>query len=250
MTIQFRGAALGLALLALSASWAGAQPPKFDIHSPIDPSRGDALSSPTYHGPEVLKFVGVKPGWQVADIFPGRFTTAFAQAVGPKGKVYGFMPDEILKVHPGIVDLKAARAKDPAWSNVTTLAVPMNDMALPMGLDAVFIRQNYHDLHVRFMGPADVPAFNKKVFAALKPGGVFVIIDHVAPAGMDETTAVNRLHRINPADVRAEVEAAGFKFDGESTVLAMKDDDHSKMVLDPAILGKTDQFMFRFRKPK
>ena len=247
---KFAGAALGLALLALTAGAVNAQPPKFDIHSPIDQSRGDALSSPTYHGPEVLKFVGVKPGWKVADIFPGRFTTAFAQAVGPKGKVYGFMPDEILKVHPGIVDLKTARAKDPAWSNVTPLAAPMNDMALPGGLDAVFIRQNYHDLHVRFMGPSDVPAFNKKVFAALKPGGVFVIIDHVAPAGMDETTAVNRLHRINPADVRAEVEAAGFKFDGESAVLAMKDDDHSKMVLDPAILGKTDQFMFRFKKPK
>lgn len=248
--IRFRGAALGLTLFTLTAGSVGAQPPKLDIHSPIDPSRGDALSSPTYHGPEVLKFVGVKPGWKMADIFPGRFTTAFAQAVGPKGRIYGFMPDEILKVHPGIVDLKTARAKDPAWSNVTTLAAPMNDMTLPDDLDAVFIRQNYHDLHVRFMGPADVPAFNKKVYAALKPGGVFIIIDHVAPAGMDETAAVNRLHRINPADVRAEVEAAGFKFDGESAVLAMKDDAHDKMVLDPAILGKTDQFMFRFRKPK
>ncbi|MGZ3376437.1 MAG: class I SAM-dependent methyltransferase [Phenylobacterium sp.] len=248
--IRLRSAGLALTLLACAAGSAAAQPPKFDIHSPIDPSRGDALSSPTYHGPEVVKFIGVKPGWKVADIFPGRFTTAFAQAVGPKGKVYGFMPDEILKVHPGIVDLKASRAKDPAWSNVTTLAAPMNDMALPDGLDAVFIRQNYHDLHVRFMGPADVPAFNRKVFAALKPGGVFVIIDHVAPAGMDETTAVNRLHRINPADVRAEVEAAGFKFDGESAVLASKDDAHDKMVLDPAILGKTDQFLYRFRKPK
>jgi predicted methyltransferase len=249
--MRFKGAAFALTLLACAAaSGALAQPPKFDIHSPIDPSRGDALSNPAYHGPEVLTFIGVKPGWKIADIFPGRFATAFAQAVGPKGKVYGFTPDEILKVHPGIVDLKTARAKDPAWSNVTSLAAPMNDMTLPSGLDAVFIRQNYHDLHVRFMGPADVPAFNRKVFEALKPGGVYVIIDHVAPAGMDETTAVNRLHRINPADVRAEVEAAGFKFDGESAVLASQDDAHDKMVLDPAILGKTDQFMFRFRKPK
>jgi predicted methyltransferase len=248
--MRFKGAAFGLALFACAASVAVAQPPKFDIHSPIDPSRGDALSNPAYHGPEVLKFVGVKPGWKMADIFPGRFATAFAKAVGPNGRVYGFTPDEILKVHPGIVDLKTARAKDPAWSNVTPLASPMNDMALPGGLDAVFIRQNYHDLHVRFMGPADVPAFNRKVFAALKPGGVFVIIDHVAPAGMDETAATNRLHRIDPAMVKAEVEAAGFKFDGESAVLANKDDAHDKMVLDPAILGKTDQFMFRFRKPK
>ena len=245
-----RGAALALAIFSAAAGGALAQPPKFDIHAPIDPSRGDALSNPAYHGPEVLKFMGVKPGWKVADIFPGRFTTAIAKAVGPKGHVYGFTPDEIIKVHPGIADLKTARAKDPAWANVTALSGPMNDMALPGGLDAVFIRQNYHDLHVRFMGPSDVPAFDRKVFAALKPGGIFVIIDHVAPAGMDETTAVNRLHRINPADVRAEVEAAGFRFDGESRILANPADDHSKMVLDPAILGKTDQFLFRFRKPR
>jgi predicted methyltransferase len=248
--IRFRSAALALALLAFAASSAPAQPPKFDIHSPIDQSRGDALSSPSYHGPEVLKFIGVKPGWKVADIFPGRFTTAFAKAVGPRGKVYGFMPDEIFKVHPGLVDLMATREKDPAWSNVTFLKAPMNDMALPSGLDAVFIRQNYHDLHVRFMGPADVPAFNKKVFAALKPGGVFIIIDHVAPAGMDVTAASNRLHRIDPATVKAEVEAAGFKFDGESAVLADPTDTHEKMVLETTILGKTDQFLFRFRKPK
>jgi predicted methyltransferase len=123
-------------------------------------------------------------------------------------------------------------------------------MVLPSGLDAVFIRQNYHDLHVKFMGPADVPAFNRKVFAALKPGGVFVIIDHVAPAGLDEAQATNRLHRIDPAMVEAEVEAAGFKFDGESEVLANPADDHSKMVLETSILGKTDQFMLRFRKPR
>ncbi|WP_293369596.1 methyltransferase [Phenylobacterium sp.] len=250
MVIALRRGLLVLAVAALAAGGALAQPPKFDVHAPIDPSRGDALSNPTYHGPEVLKFIGVKPGWKVADIFPGRFTTAIAQAVGPKGKVYGFMPDEIIKVHPGIADLKAARAKDAAWANVTPLASPMNDMALPDGLDAVFIRQNYHDLHVRFMGPADVPAFNRKVFAALKPGGVFVIIDHVAPAGMDVTTASNRFHRIDPETVKAEVEAAGFKFDGESKVLADPTDDHTKMVLETSILGKTDQFLFRFRKPK
>ncbi len=255
---RFASAAAALAVLVLGVGAASAQSPAdaprrlpFDVHAPIDPSRGDALSTPAaYHTAEVLAFMGVKPGWKVADIFPGRFTTAIAKAAGPKGKVYGFMPDEIIKVHPGIADLKAARARDPAWANVTQLATPMNDMALPDGLDMVFIRQNYHDLHVRFMGPADVPAFNKKVFAALKPGGVFVIIDHVAPAGMDVVQASNRLHRIDPATVKAEVEAAGFKFDGESKVLADPTDDHAKMVLETAILGKTDQFLYRFRKPK
>jgi predicted methyltransferase len=247
--IRLTAATLALVLLSAGVGDALAQP-KFDIHAPIDPSRGDALSNPAYHGPEVLKFVGVKPGQKIADIFPGRFTLAFAQAVGPKGKVYGFMPNEILKVHPGLGDLMPARKADPKWAGVTFIEQPMDAMVLPDKLDAVFIRQNYHDLHVRFMGPADVPAFNRKVFAALKPGGVFVVIDHVAAAGTDVNVASNRLHRIDPATVKAEVEAAGFKLDGESDVLADKDDAHDKMVLETSILGKTDQFMLRFRKPK
>ncbi len=244
---------IGMAALAaavLLGSGAAAQPPKFDIHAPIDPSRGDALSNPAYHGPEVLKFIGLKPGQKVADIFPGRFTMAFAQAVGPKGKVYGFMPDEIFKVHPGLTDVMAKRKSDPTWAGVSFLQAPMDAMALPDGLDVVFIRQNYHDLHVKFLGPADVPAFNRKVFAALKPGGEYVIIDHVAPAGMDATAAPNRLHRIDPTVVKTEVEAAGFKFDGESKVLADPTDDHTHMVLETSVLGKTDQFVYRFRKPR
>ena len=248
--IRFAGAALAVGLMTLAAGSAPAQPPKFDIHAPTDESRGDALSNPALKGPEVLKFVGVKKGDRVADLFPGRFTTAFAAAVGPKGRVYGVMPTEIIKIHPEITGMLAARAKQPAYANVEFSTPAIDAMALPGGLDAVFIRQNYHDLHVRFMGPADVPAFNRKVFAALKPGGVFVIIDHVAPAGTDLATATNRLHRIDPATVKAEVEAAGFKLDGESTALANKDDAHDKMVLEPSILGKTDQFILRFRKPR
>jgi predicted methyltransferase len=247
---RFASAALALAFVTLAAGAAPAQPPKFDIHSPTDPGRGDALTNPVYKGPEVLKFIGVKRGDRIADIFGGRFTTAFAAAVGPKGRVYSVTPQEAIKIHPEITGMIAARAKDPAYANVETTTPAINDMVLPSRLDEVFIRQNYHDLHVKFMGPADVPAFNRKVFAALKPGGVFVIIDHVAPAGMDETMATNRLHRIDPATVKTEVEAAGFKFDGESKVLANPADDHSKMVLETSILGKTDQFMLRFRKPR
>jgi predicted methyltransferase len=248
--IRFTGAALALALLTFAASGAAAQPPKFDLKSTTDPSRGDALSNPALKGPEVLKFMGIKKGDRVADIIPGRFTTAFAAAVGAKGRVYDVMPTEIIKIHPEIGPAIEGRKTQPAYVNVEFLTPAINDMVLPDKLDAVFIRQNYHDLHVRFMGPADVPAFNRKVFAALKPGGVFVIIDHVAPAGMDETLATNRLHRIDPASVKAEVEAAGFKFDGESAVLADPGDTHQKMVLDTSILGKTDQFLYRFRKPK
>ncbi len=247
--IRLRHVAFALALITVAAGGAIAQP-KFDLRSTTDPSRGDALSNPALKGPQVLKFMGVKRGDRVADIIPGRFTTAFAAAVGPKGRVYDVMPTEIIKIHPEIAAAIEGRKTDPAYANVEFSTPAINDMALPDKLDAVFIRQNYHDLHVRFMGPADVPAFNRKVFAALKPGGVFVIIDHVAPAGLDLTAATNRLHRIDPAVVKAEVEAAGFKLDGESDLLADKTDAHDKMVLETSILGKTDQFLLRFRKPK
>jgi predicted methyltransferase len=246
---HLRGAALALAVLAATAGGAAAQP-KFDLRSTTDESRGDALSNPVLKGPQVLKFIGVKKGDRVADIIAGRFLTAFAAAVGPKGRVYAVMPAEIIRIHPEITGQIEARKKLPAYANVEYSTPAINDMVLPEKLDAVFIRQNYHDLHVRFLGPADVPAFNRKVFASLKPGGVFVVIDHVAAPGTDVATATNRLHRIDPATVKAEVEAAGFKLDGESDILADKDDAHDKMVLETSILGKTDQFMLRFRKPK
>ncbi len=247
---RFRGAVLALTVIALGAGGALAQPPKFDIRSPVDPSRGDALSNPEFKGPEVLKFIGVKTGDRVADIFSGRFTTALAGVVGPTGRVYAFVPEEAIKIHPELRDMLSGRAKDPAYVNVETTTAPIEGMVLPDKLDAVFIRQNYHDLHVRFMGPADVPAFNRKVFAALKPGGVYVVLDHVAAPGGEVNQVANRLHRIDPATVKAEVEAAGFKLDAESAVLANPADAHDKMVLETSILGKTDQFLLRFRKPR
>jgi predicted methyltransferase len=246
---RFGGAVLALTVVALAAGGALAQP-KFDIRSPTDPARGDALSNPEFKGPEVLKFIGARKGDRVADVFAGRFTTALGAAVGPKGHVFALMPEEAIKIHPEVREMLAARAKDPAYANVTITTAPVNDMVLPEKLDVVFIRQNYHDLHVRFMGPADVPAFNRKVFAALKPGGVYVIEDHTALPGGEVAAIANRLHRIDPATVKAEVEAAGFKFDGESAVLANATDTHDKMVLETSILGKTDQFLLRFRKPK
>jgi predicted methyltransferase len=132
---------------------------------------------------------------------------------------------------------------------VTVSTPPVNAMALPTGLDAVFIRQNYHDLYDKFMGPADVPGFNRQVFAALKPGGVYVVLDHAAAAGAP-MSVTETLHRIDKARVIKDVEAAGFKLDGESKVLANPADDHTKGVFDPSIRGKTDQFLLRFRKPK
>ncbi|MDB5417221.1 MAG: hypothetical protein JWP50_640 [Phenylobacterium sp.] len=209
----------------------------------------DAMTDPAMKRAEVIAFIGLKPGDRVADIIAGRFVRALSVAVGPTGKVYAVMPAEIVKAHPEVTGMLKTVAATPAYGNVEVSTPPIDAPALPGKLDAVFIRQNYHDLHDKFMGPADVAAFNRNVYAALKPGGVYVVLDHVAApgSGLRDTDTI---HRIDPATVKAEVTAAGFKFDGESKVLANPADDHSKMVFDPAIRGKTDQFLYRFRKPK
>lgn len=228
--------ALALAVAPVASHVALAQP------------AADAAPDPSLKAPEVIAFIGLKPGDKVADIVPGKLLRAESQAVGPKGKVYAVMPAEVIKAHPNVEAPLKAGAAAPG-SNLVVSTDPINDTVLPKGLDAVFIRQNYHDLYDKFMGPADVPAFNKKVFAALKPGGVYVILDHAAAPGapMEVTES---LHRIDVARVKADMAAAGFKLDGESKVLANPEDDHSQMVFRPGIRGKTDQFLLKFRKPK
>jgi predicted methyltransferase len=113
----------------------------------------------------------------------------------------------------------------------------------------VFTSQNYHDYNDKFMAPATIESLNKQVFAALKPGGTWVIVDHVAESGsgMRDTDS---LHRIDPAIVRKQVEAAGFVYVGESKVLRNPADGHQVKVFDKSIRGHTDQFAYKFRKPK
>lgn len=201
---------------------------------------------PAWKVPEVIAFTGIKKGDKVADIVGGRLTASLAEAVGPNGKVYAVETAEVIQGHAQLMDaMKALAAKSP---NVIVSADPVAT-PLPAGLDVVFIRQNYHDLYDKFMGPADVPAFNKAVFAALKPGGVYVVLDHAAAAGSG-IAATDTLHRIDPARVKADVLAAGFKLDAESSILANAADDHTKVVFDPSVRGHTDQFLYRFKKPK
>jgi predicted methyltransferase len=234
------------AALAAAVAMTAAAPAVVATAQPKPPA--DALADPSLKSDEVIKFIGLKPGDKVADIVSGRFARALGAAVGPKGKLYAVMPSEVAKLHPEVMPAMQAAA---AGSNgvIELSTPPVNAMALPAkSLDAVFIRQNYHDLYDKFMGPADVPGFNKQVYAALKPGGVYVILDHDAPGAPMIVTET--LHRIDKAQVIKDVTAAGFKLDSESKILANPEDDHSKMVFVPAIRGKTDQFLLKFRKPK
>mgnify|MGYP002145408416 CR=1 FL=1 len=121
-----------------------------------------------------------------------------------------------------------------------------------MSLDLIFTNLNYHDLYwesEKYKFPrVDVPPVLAGWFRAVKPGGHVVIVDHVGPAG-DPREVANRLHRIDPERVKADMTAAGFVLEAESSVLRRSEDDHSKLVFDPAVRGNTDRFMLKFRRP-
>jgi predicted methyltransferase len=198
---------------------------------------------------ETLLFAGLKPGMKVADLIPGGgyFTRIFSKAVGPRGVVYAYVPDELSKLAKREPAVNAIAA-DPAYANVRVTLDTLPAFATPERLDLVFTAQNYHDMHADFMGPVDVAQVNRQVFQALKPGGVYLIIDHSAKAGTG-LGSVNSFHRIDPAVVRREVEAAGFIFEGQASFLKDPKDPMTVSVFDKSIRGETDQFVFKFRKP-
>jgi len=200
---------------------------------------------------QVLAFAGVKPGDKVADYAAGQgyFTRLFSSIVGPEGHIYASVPTPLFQyanIVKGIADVDAYAKDHP---NVTVIAAsPLDAARYPEKLDLFWISQNYHDLKDPFMGPVDMAAFNRAVYTALKPGGIYIVLDHVAAAG-SPADVTDTLHRIEPSVVRREVEAAGFRFEGESKVLANPDDPHTKGPFNPAIQGRTDQFIYKFGRP-
>jgi len=258
MRLRFLAAAVAAVALAGGALAAGAakapagKVPAYvaaavaDASRPKEDTERDAARKPA----EMLVFAGVKPGQRVVDLMAGGgyFTRLFADVVGPKGRVYSFTPAEFRKFAKTPLPA-SGRAPDAARPNVIFMSSPINGFYVPEQVDLVWTSQNYHDMHDEFMGPADIAKVNKAVFNALKPGGTFIVLDHAAAdgSGLRDT---NTMHRIDPAAVKAEVTAAGFVFEGESTVLRNPADAHDKPVFDASIRGHTDQFIYKFRKPK
>jgi predicted methyltransferase len=248
------GAALAAITLASSAIASAAPAPSPTIAAAVaDPSRpaADTARDANRKPAEVLAFAGVKPGDKVGDYAAGSgyFTRLFADIVGPAGHVYASVPAGLYQyanIVKGTADIEAFAAKHPNVS--LTFGAPIDAARYPEKLDLFWITQNYHDLKDPFMGPVDMAAFNKAVFAALKPGGIYLVLDHVAAKG-SPADVTDTLHRIEPSVVRREVEAAGFRFDGESKALANPDDPHTAGPFNAAIQGRTDQFIYRFRKP-
>ncbi len=240
------------AAAALLATSAGAAPStSANIASAIaDPSRPDtdrALDA-ARHPADILGFLTIHRGETIADIWPGDYwDRLFADVVGPTGKVYAVHLPEA-DADDKMTTPQAGSTPLAGHSNVVAVVTHAATFSLPTKADIIWIRQNYHDLYDPFMGPADVPAFNKAVFAALKPGGRFVVIDHVAPAG-SKLTATNTTHRIDPAVVKADMATAGFQFVGESDALRNPADPHTARVFDPPMRGHTDQFVYVFKRP-
>ncbi len=258
------GAVCGAAVLGLfglevwSHSGAAAQSepspamPASIVAAVADPSRPaeDRARDVARKPAEVIAFAGVKPGDTVVDLIPGGgyFTRIFSKAVGPSGHVYALVPSYLAKAYPQSVTAIQALAADPAYRNVTVWVEGVGKLAAQGPVDLVWTSQNYHDLHGPSLPPDTASGVDHAVFMALRPGGAYVIEDHVAEAGSGVRDA-GTLHRIDPAFVRDEVEAAGFKFEAESPALHNLLDPHTGRVFDPAIRGHTDQFVFKFRKP-
>jgi predicted methyltransferase len=191
---------------------------------------------------ELLTMSGVKPGDRVVEFasFGQYFTTLLCDIVGPHGKVY-------------MIDLPYTEKRAGAASRKFAASHPnshyeladYNTVKLPQNLDIVYMVLYYHDLSINHI---DTASLNSRIFKALKPGGIYFIVDHNAAAGSGRRDT-NALHRIDPAVIRQEVEAAGFELVEESHLLANPADDHTQMVFKPAIRGHTDQTIFKFRRP-
>lgn len=196
---------------------------------------------------EVLTFFGIEPGMHVADMGggDGYYTEILARYVGPQGRVY--LQNSPFVVEKFIGKPLAERLARLAMDNVKRLDTEFDNPGLPAGeLDAVLMFLFYHDTY--WIG-TDRARMNKAIFDALKPGGVYAIVDHHAVAGTRDKH-VKDIHRIEPELVKADILAAGFVFDGESDILRHPEDDRTRNVFDPNLRGKTDQFVLRFRKPE
>ncbi len=263
-----------LSLGALSAPAVAQNVPAYvtaavnDANRPAADKMRDANRKPA----ESIAFAGVKPGDKVVDFLAGGgyFTRILSKVVGPQGHVYataaatpmggmpmgnmpaaGAMPMGNMPAAGGMPmggmggDGLKMIAGSPAYPNVSEVMQSPSRLMVPEPVDVVWTAQNYHDLHNPGSFHADdMAAFNKSVFDALKPGGVFLVIDYAAAPGTGFTQSP-MLHRADPEAEKAEILKAGFVFDGESKVLARAGDPHTARAHE-----QDDQFMFRFRKPK
>ena len=246
-----------VAALALSVGSAyAASPPHSTIAAAVAaPGRApenvklDAGRKPA----QLMQYLGLKPGMHVLDLFGANAYWAELEApvVGPKGHVTVWQPTQFYREKTK-ASFEAFAAKHP---NVDILISPFEAPALPKGYaDFVILNDNYHDSYwqnEKFGIPKmDPNAFLHAVYASMKPGAVIGVIDHIASPNNDTRATVDKYHRIDPNVVKADFKRAGFVMIGSSDLLRNPADHHDVEVHDPSIAGKTDRFVFKFRKPR
>jgi predicted methyltransferase len=216
------------------------------INSPDRPAADKELD-PGRQPAQIMSFYGIKSGMKIADIFAGGgyMTELYARIVGPTGTVYsqnGPFPEQFKKIE----DQWNERLKEPALKNVVKVSKPFDAPDLlpvaPDSLDAVIIHLNYHDMVGFKLNRENV---NAAVFKALKPGGVYGIVDHSAAPGTGDTQTTT-LHRIDEDFLIKDVEKAGFRLSGASSALRHPEDDRTWVVFKHR--GQTDRFMLKFTK--
>jgi len=194
---------------------------------------------------EVIAFFGIGPGDDVADLLAGGgyWTRILVPLVGPEGRVYSGNNPFFVGFFGEAFDALLA---EPGFGAVVRIDAPVDALPLADGsLDVAIMVQAYHDI---VLGDEDRDEMNRRIFAALRSGGVYGIVDHAAAAGTG-VSATESLHRIDKQFIIDEVTAAGFTLAGESDVLANPEDDHSLIIFNPEINGRTDRFVLRFEKP-
>jgi predicted methyltransferase len=202
---------------------------------------------------QLLQFFGLRQGMQVLDLFGINkyWAEIMAPAVGPKGHVTVWQASQFLNdARKKTFDEFAA-----GQGNVTLISSPFEAPNLPKNsFDFAIINLDYHDVYwvnpERKVVKMDPNAWLKTLYAAMKPGGVVGVVDHVANPNKDTRATVDKLHRIDPAVIRSDFRRAGFQLAGASTMLRNPKDDHSLLVFDEKIRGKTDRVVYKFRKPR
>jgi predicted methyltransferase len=249
-----------LSALALCAcATASQRPATFDQvaidRAVADPNRPEAQRArDTLRKPaELMALAEIRPGLKMAEFLPvgaagiGYFTRMFSVAIGPGGRIYGHVPTEQLALSPRDVNSARTLEGDANLPNLTLLRQPLLQFAVPEPLDLYWTSLNYHDVPLELGTEPDLEKFNRAVFKSLRPGGIYIVIDHSAEPGSGLRAL--RLHRIDPELVKRQVVGVGFVLDGESNILANPADDHTLSVFDASVRGRTDQFVLRFRKP-
>jgi predicted methyltransferase len=216
-----------------------------------DPGRAmHRAADPRRHPAELIRLSGLRDGQKVLDLIPGDgyWTRIFSRVVGPRGKVYAVWPLAYAKLAEGNVATLRQISASPAYGNVVTQVQPTTSLAAPEPLDLVWTAQNYHDYADPFMGKPGPEALARAAFRLLRPGGVFMVIDHASAPGRG-LADTDTLHRIDPQLVLRQAKAAGFVYAGSSKVLLNPQDPLTIKVFDPKVRGHTSQFVFKFVKP-